>query len=102
MALKVLNRTMTSVRKKLEEAYNQVFFQQEKDEIIDRLKIQPEEFGNFIWIPHRSVIKNTELVTSKIRPVLNCSLKAHGNYFLNEAAYPGINLINNLIEILKY
>ena len=76
------------------------FSRQEKDGIIERLKIQPEEFGKFIWIPHRPVFKNTEQVTTKIRPVFNCSLKTHGNYFLHEAAYPGINLIHNLIEIL--
>ena len=101
MALKVLDRTMTFLRKnKLDEACNEVFFQQEKDGIIERLKIQPEEFGKFIWIPHRPVIKNSERVTTKIRPVFICSLKTHGNYSLNESAYSGINLINNLIEIL--
>ena len=39
-------------------------------------------------------------MTTKIRPVFNCSLKTHGNYPLNEATNPGSNLINNLIEIL--
>ena len=39
-------------------------------------------------------------MTTKIPPVFNCSLKTHGYYSLNEAAYPRINLINNLIEIL--
>ena len=67
---------------------------------MERLKIQLEEFGKFIWIPHKPVIKNTEQVTTKIRSVFNCSLKTHGNYSLNEAAYPEINSINNLIEIL--
>ena len=47
---------------------------------MESLKIQPEEFGKFIWIPHRPVIKNTEQVTTKIRPVFNCSLKTNGNY----------------------
>ena len=90
MALKVLDRTMTSLRKsKLDEEYNEVFFQQENNGIIERLKIQLEEFGKFI----RPVIKNTEQVTTKSRPVFNCSLKTHGNYSLNEAAYPGNNLI---------
>ena len=78
--IKVLDRTMTSLRKnRLDETYNEVFFQKEKDGIIERLKIQPEEFEKFIWIPHRPVIKNTEQVTIKIRPVFNCSLKTHGN-----------------------
>ena len=91
---------MTSLRKnEFDESYN-VFFQQEKDGIIERLKIQPEEFGKFIWVPHWPVIKNTDQMTTKITPVFNCSLKTHSNYSLNEAAYPGINLINNLIEIL--
>ena len=61
VALKVLDRTMTSLRKnKLDEAYNEDFFQQEGDGIIERLKIQPQEFRKFIWIPHRSAIRNTE------------------------------------------
>ena len=101
VTLIVLDRTMTSLRKnKLDEAYSDVFFQQVKDGIIERLKIQPEEFGKFIWIPQRPIIKITEQMTTKIRPIFNCSLKTHGNYSLNEAAYPGINLIKNLIEIL--
>ena len=101
VALKVFDRTMTSLRKnKLDEAYNVVFFQQEKDGIIKRLKIKLEEFGKFIWIPHRLVTKNTEQVTTKIRIVFNCSLKTHCNNSLNEAAYPGNNLINDLSEIL--
>ena len=63
-----------------------------------RLKIQPEKFEKFIWIPHRPVIKNTELVTTKIRPASSYSLKTLANYSLNEAAYPGINLIKILLK----
>ena len=54
VALKVLDRTMTSLRKnKLDEAYNEIFFQQEKDGIIERFMIQPEDFGKFIGLMSR-------------------------------------------------
>ena len=71
---------LTSLRKNKLEAYNEVFFQQKKGGIIERWKIQPEEFEKFIWIPHRSVIKNSEQVTTKVRLVFNCSLKTYGNF----------------------
>ena len=41
-----------------------------------------------------------EQSTTKIRPVFNCSLKTGGSCFLNEASYPGINLINDMLNLL--
>ena len=87
MTLKVIDKTMTYLRNiKLDEAYNEVFFQQEKDSINERSNIQPEEFGKFMWSPPWLVIKNTEQMTTKISPVFYCSLKTNGNYSLNESA----------------
>ena len=41
-------------------------------------------------------------VTTKIRPVFNCSLKMGKSPSLNEAAFPGIDLMNNLLSLLLY
>ena len=55
-----------------------------------------------VWIPHRPVIKTDDLTTTKIRPVFNCSLKSGQGPSLNEAAFPGINLMGNLLSLLLY
>ena len=41
-----------------------------------------------------------EQTTTKIRPVFNFSLKTNAKYSLNEAAYPGINLMGDMLELL--
>ena len=55
-----------------------------------------------IWIPHKPVIRTEANVTTKIRPVFNCSLKMGKSPSLNEAAFPGIDLMNNLLSLLLY
>ena len=55
-----------------------------------------------VFIPHRPVIKLDDLTTTKIRPVFNCSLKVGKSPSLNEAAFPGIDLMNNLLSLLLY
>ena len=45
-------------------------------------------------------IKTEESVTTKLRVVLNCSLKTNNKPSLNEAAYAGIDLMNNLLLLL--
>ena len=57
---------------------------------------------NNMAIPHRPVIKDNELTTIKIRPVFNSSLKVRNVSSLNEAVYPVINLLNNLLDLLLY
>ena len=101
VALKVLDK----VTKKLSQEnllveYHKVFKQQEQEGIIERIEVKPEEFDKYIWIPHRPVIKQEQQVTTKIRPVFNCSLKTQGKCSLNEAAYPGINLMKDMLELL--
>ena len=78
----------------------QVFHQQEREDIIERFQVEPEDFTKIIWIPHRPVFKTEEQTITKIRPVFNCSLKANGKYSQNEAAYRGINLMGNMLELL--
>ena len=76
------------------------FKQQEEEGIIERFEVKPQNFSDYIWIPHRPVIKSEQQVTTKIRPVFNCSLKTQGRCSLNEAAYPGINLLTDMLDLL--
>ena len=47
------------------------------------------------------MIKTEEQITTKIRPVFNCSLKtAKDSPSLNEAAYPGIDLMSSLLKLM--
>ena len=39
-------------------------------------------------------------VTTKIRIVLNCSMKIGKNPSINDSCYPGVNLVANLFELL--
>ena len=48
-------------------------------------------------------MKMEEQVTTKIRPVFNCSLKTNKELpSLNEAADPGVDLMNNILQLLFY
>ena len=98
MAVKVTERNKVLG---VHEKYKQVFVEQSEMDIIEEIPhgYEPEQH---IWIPHRPVIKEDPLVTTKVRPVFNCSLKVGGKPSLNEAAYPGIDLMNNLTALLNY
>ncbi len=102
VALKVLDRTLSQLNNKnLTEKYEAVFDQQLADGIIEEIKVDPSEYKNKIWIPHRPIIKMEEQVTTKIRPVFNCSLKTDREApSLNEAAYTGIDMMNNILNML--
>ena len=104
VALKVLDKTIQSLNNKgLKDRYEAVLDQQLADGIIEEIKVKPSEYNNKIWIPHRPVIKMDEQVTTKIRPVFNCSLKTNKELpSINEAAYTGIDLMNNILELLFY
>ena len=67
----------------------EVFHQLEREGIIERFEVVPQDFIKHIWIPHRLVFKTEEQTTTKIWPVFNWSLKANGKKHLNEDAYPG-------------
>ena len=77
-----------------------VFKQQEEEGIIERFEVKPQNFSDYIWNLHRPVIKSQQQVTTKICPVFNCSLKPQGRCSLNEAAYPGINLLTDMLDLL--
>ena len=105
VALKVLDRVVGKLSKaNMYEEYLAVFREQEREGIIERILVDPKNFKDYVWIPHRPVFKTEEQATTKIRPVFNCSLKTNKQgCSLNEAAYPGINLMADLLEmILKF
>ena len=85
--------------KGLDQAYEEVLEQQEVLGIIEPIE---NRVPGQIYIPHRPVIKMDGLTTTKIRPVFNCSLKVGKAPSLNEAAFPGIEFINNLLSLLLY
>ena len=56
--LRILEKVVKDLGKK--DLYNQyldIFKQQEYKGIIEEITIPPEHFGNYIWIPHRPVLK---------------------------------------------
>ena len=104
VALKVLDRTVNILEKKgIVDKYEEVYDKQLEDEIIEEIKVEPSCYNQYTWIPHRPVIKMEEQVTTKIRPVFNCSLKTSKNLpSLNEAAYPGVDLMTSILKLLFY
>ncbi|XP_047741013.1 uncharacterized protein LOC125179354 [Hyalella azteca] len=80
--------------------YHDVFQQQLRDGIIEEIPLHSSDESERVYIPHRAVIREDPNVTTKIRPVLNCSLKVGKNPSLNEAAFPGVDLMNDLLGIL--
>ena len=102
--LKVLLAVAERVYKNLEKqnianAYEEVFKQQKALGIIEPVN---QKIPDQIWIPHRPVIRNESNVTTKIKSVFNGSIKMGKAPSLNEAAFPGIALMNNLLSLLLY
>ena len=100
-ALPMLNKTGKYLQSEnLNKEYNDAFYHQESEGIIERTEASPDKFFEYIWIPHWPVIKKDEQSNTKIRPVFNCSLKTRRSCSLKQASYPGINLINYMLELL--
>ena len=100
ISLAVAERVYDKLENKgIVEKYEEVFNEQEALGIIEPVE---KRTPGQIFIPHRPVIKMDDLTTTKIRPVFNCSLKVGKNPSLNEAAFPGIDLMNNLLALLLY
>ena len=103
VALSVLNRVTENLEKKgLLEDYVKVFHSQCEEGIIEKIEVDPKDFKNYIWVPHRPVIKVEPNTTTKIRPVFNCSLKTGDRPSLNEAAFAGINLMGDIVQLSLY
>ena len=61
----------------------------------------PENYDQRIWIPHRGIIKDDVQSTYKMRPIFNCSFKSRKDRpSLNEAAYQGVNLMQNMLDLI--
>ena len=101
VALAALRRVTQKLQKQnLVSAYGNIFRQYLADGIIEPVHVSPKDFNRYIWIPHRPVIKTAEQITTKIRPVFNCSLRIGNSPSLNQACYPGLDLMASLFRLL--
>ena len=100
--LKVSLAVAERVYKNLEKQNIANAYEEEQQESLGIIEPVNQKTSDQIWIPHRPVIRNEANVTTKIRPVFNCSLKMGKAPSLNEAAFPGIDLMNNLLSLLLY
>ena len=80
--------------------YCKLFLDQVSKGIIERIDVSPNDFNQCIWVLHRPAIKKDPVSTTKIRPVLNCSLRTGGRPFLNDCVYPGVNLLTDMWNLL--
>ena len=103
VALSVLDKIVKDLDKRgLLSSYQEVFNQQLADDIIEKINVHPDGYHKFIWIPHHPVVKTEANMTTKIRPVFNCFLKTNKAPSLNEAAYAGVNLMNDIVKLSIY
>ena len=91
-----------NVSQNLEEAFNHAFADQLARGIISEISIDKIYSSECIWIPHRPVAKTDPLTNTKVRPVFSCSLKVRGKPSLTEAAFPDINIMAKLSNLLNY
>ena len=88
-------------RKGMLKDYNQIFFDQLNEDMIEEFECAPEDFNKYIWLPHHAVKKDDPSSTFPVRPVFNCSLKSDKRKLsLNESAYVGINLMQDMAALL--
>jgi len=101
VALAILNRVLENLNKdKLYDTYHAVILQQLSDGILEEISIDDIEISDHVFVPHRPVVKMESNVTTKVRLVLNCSMKLGSAPSLNEAVYTGVDLVNNLLQLL--
>ena len=101
IALSTLHRVYKNLTSRnLIQKYDVVFKQQLEDGIIEKIKVDFSDRHNHIWVPHRPIIKDAEQVTTKVRPIYNCSLKVNSLPSLNEASYAGVDLMSSLFRLL--
>ena len=100
ICLAILNKVINKLdRDSLYDRYNAVLQQQLDDCIIEEVPANDMNLSDHKFVPHRPVIRE-DSSTPKLRIVLNCSLKTGNAPSLNEAAYPGVDLGNNLFQLL--
>ena len=99
IAYKVSQR---NISQNLEEAYDQAFVDQLAQGIVSKISLDQINPSNCIGISHRPVVETDPLTTTKVRPVFNCSFKVRGKPSLNEAAFPGVDIMAKLLDLLNY
>jgi hypothetical protein len=99
VARAVIGRVLARLKAKtLLGRYEGVLEQQLQDGILE-VYLQPHEGEHRIYIPHREVVKSNRTCTTKVRPVLNCSAKLGKEPSLNEAAcLPGSQLDDQYVK----
>lgn len=102
VALKICDIVSDKLQRKGKlEPYNQIFFEQLKEGVIEEFECAPEDFEKYNWLPHHPVYKDDPTSTFPARPVFNCSLKSEKTKpSLNEAAYVGINLMQDMAALV--
>ena len=103
VALSVPDKVAKDLNKnELLSSYQAEFSQQLADDIIEEIDVHPDDYHKFIWIPRHPVKKADTNMTTKIRPLFNCSLKTNMVPSLNEAAYAGVNLMKYIVKLSIY
>ena len=102
VALNVLNRVSSQLTENGRfDEYANGFKQMLSDGVLEIIKVSPQDYKDYVWIPHRPVYKTDDQCTTKMRPVFNCSLKTKKECpSLNEASYAGVNLQSDMLELL--
>jgi len=100
VSLAVLRRVVEKLHQaNLYDDYEAVLLNQVSDGILEEIPASEIGQSDHVFVPHRPVVKE-ESSTTKVRVVLNCSMKVRDSFSLNEAAYSGIDLVNNLFQLL--
>ena len=102
VALKVCDLVSSKLERKGKlEHYNQIFFEQKAEGMIEEFECLPKDFAKYKWLPHHPVYKDDETSTFPARPVFNASLKSDKSKpSLNEAAYLGVNLMQDMAALI--
>ena len=96
----ILSRVVARLhRDDLYDRYEAVLHDQLSEGILEEIPAREIDHDQHVFVPHRPVVKE-DSVTTKVRIVLNCSMKIGSAPSINEAAYPGVDLVNNLLELL--
>ena len=78
----ILQRVLESLHTKgIYDEYDKILQQQLSDDILEPVSLENIDLKSHVFIPHRPVVKTADQVTSKIRIVLNCSLKIKDSQF---------------------
>lgn len=97
--LRILGRVVRELEKKgLYQDYLDLFLQQEKDGIIEKIFVPPRRFEDYVWIPQRHIFKSGSAATTSIRSVSTFRMKKGISVSLNEATYSTVNLSGDMLE----